>query len=489
MIQSVYINKDNIDLVDKELNKHIKNENISEINLIIENPHPKIYHFLKKINHKKINVIDLPFEVKLEVTPKCNLTCSFCYNDNAFSRENPELNTDAIKNTIDKIAKYRIAIRFSGGEPLMREDIFDLLKYAKDKGLYVMLNTNSTLIKPSNIKKFKGIVDQILIPFHSVDKKDVARKYKIVKKLREQEIYVSLNTVLTKENIANIETFYKYSKAIDAYWFLARPVPSIFNKEPIDSKDVKSIIEKLIKLNLQNNIRIDGIPFCAYDPEKVKLFSLGSTSCGIFNKIVIDPTGKVKPCYSINEDLGNIKDIDLQESWKNKFFEDIRNLTTFPDDCKTCPYLNSCLGGCRFAAKLINKDYSSMDPLANLDNIFPFISIVIPVHNKSRKLSSVIDSLLKQKYNNKRYEILIVNSILDKDNKKIIEKYNEKHNLIKHVIYEKNELNINEMIKHGSKYAKGKVIIHNDEKIIKDSLFLQKQRISIKESIHHNLNV
>jgi radical SAM protein with 4Fe4S-binding SPASM domain len=82
------------------------------------------------------------------------------------------------------------------------------------------------------------------------------------------------------------------------------------------------------------------------------------------NKLVIDPTGRIKPCYSINEELGRVGKTSIKKAWTLGLSSDIRKLKVFPKICKSCKYVYECLGGCRFAAKLVNGDYDSLDPLA-----------------------------------------------------------------------------------------------------------------------------
>ena len=122
---------------------------------------------------------DQPLEVMIEVEPRCNYDCPFCYNRNSFARKNRDINAlsaDYVKKIIDKAAEIGVGIiRFTGGEPLLRPDIFALMEYAKDKKLEVRLNTNCSLVNAANINKFKGIVDNILIPIESCSEAEEAK--------------------------------------------------------------------------------------------------------------------------------------------------------------------------------------------------------------------------------------------------------------------------------------------------------------------------
>ena len=88
-------------------------------------------------------------------TNRCNLKCSHCYRD-AGEKNEKELTTKEAKLLIDQVVKagFKIMI-FSGGEPLMRDDIFELISYASKVGLRPVLGTNGTLISEKIVKKLK----------------------------------------------------------------------------------------------------------------------------------------------------------------------------------------------------------------------------------------------------------------------------------------------------------------------------------------------
>lgn len=89
-------------------------------------------------------------------TNKCNLKCKHCYQNAGAEREE-ELSTQEAKVLIDQIteAGFKMMI-FSGGEALMRSDIFELVSYASGKGLRPVFGTNGTLLDVETVKKIKG---------------------------------------------------------------------------------------------------------------------------------------------------------------------------------------------------------------------------------------------------------------------------------------------------------------------------------------------
>ena len=92
------------------------------------------------------------------LTRTCNLKCVHCYTDSAAKRYPDELTTEQCKTVLDDLADYKVpAVLFSGGEPMVRPDLYELAAYARRRGLHVVLSTNGTLIDAAAAKKLKEL--------------------------------------------------------------------------------------------------------------------------------------------------------------------------------------------------------------------------------------------------------------------------------------------------------------------------------------------
>jgi Fe-coproporphyrin III synthase len=92
------------------------------------------------------------------LTRTCNLKCVHCYTDSAARRYPDELNTEQCKAVLDDLAEFKVpAVLFSGGEPMVRKDLFELAAHAREKGLHVVLSTNGTLIDRETAQRFKDL--------------------------------------------------------------------------------------------------------------------------------------------------------------------------------------------------------------------------------------------------------------------------------------------------------------------------------------------
>ncbi|MDO8261332.1 MAG: radical SAM protein [Candidatus Magasanikbacteria bacterium] len=302
-------------------------------------------------------IIDKPIEAMFEIEPNCNFDCSFCFNKISFAengRNIKKYSTDEARNIIKKIAEAKIEIlRFTGGEPLLRKDIFELIKYANELGLKVWLNTNGSLVDFETVEKIKGLVENVLIPIESFDsqeeeritgfKNSLEKKLEAVKLLKQAGIKTArVGTVAIPENIKNFEKLSELvlSLPIDE-WEFYYPVGGILEKEELESL-VDQILEKRKKTD-KEIIIANSIPFCEIDePQKLNLICRGALFDDGHSRLVIDPRGFVKPHYFVNKNIGEPEDI--MTAWNHEYMRALRNLEFLPEKCQECRFKFKCRG-------------------------------------------------------------------------------------------------------------------------------------------------
>jgi radical SAM protein with 4Fe4S-binding SPASM domain len=290
-----------------------------------------------------------------------------------------EMSTQQIKFIVDKISSSGVSkIRITGGEPLLRKDIFEIIKYAKTKKLFVILNTNGFLVDKRNSILIRKYVDRILISLNSYSDIKLSRmtgvKNALKKKIKSIKLLKGCNeiwlcSVATHDNIVNIEKLHKIVKRLKPdYWFILRQIPTQENTNPTKNEDVKFLVEKLFFIKRKFGILYtlgNSLPFCSYEPAKVSMIvDDGAQHVEGCSKLVIDPSGKVEIDYSIAHPVGNIFKDDILDCWNNDFAKNFRELNNVPLICKKCKYLKRCRGGSRYCARITTKKYSGLDPLA-----------------------------------------------------------------------------------------------------------------------------
>jgi len=332
---------------------------------------------------------DIPREVMIEVEPRCNFNCKFCFNKLSFAKVGRDkikpLSTEYLKEVIKKISEAGIpSIRFTGGEPLLRPDILEILKYAKSLNFSeVRLNTNASLIDQNMARRLVQFVDNFLIPLESAiarEEDEVCgsqdifdKKIKAVGYLKEAGArIVRIGTVISKEVINDLQNMEKLIESLSVdWWELYRPIPFGRDASQLEENDIKTLAQKLSRLigKRKKHYRIyHALPFCAISNlNLINGISDGAALDDGHTRFVIDPRGHAKPHYYIDENIGDPR--DPLACWQHPFMKKMRNLEFLPKECKNCIFRKKCRGGSRASAKIISGSYSASDPLARFQNI------------------------------------------------------------------------------------------------------------------------
>ena len=303
----------------------------------------KLQH-IRNLRRSWRDKVTTPEEVQVILTQRCNLNCHFCFNKDTTKKEN---NINEIKEIVRQTKELGIeAIRFTGGEPLLVKDLLESVIYAKQQGLYVIINTNGLLIDESNYKIF-DYVDDVLISLHNVE--ELNSKERAFNKLKRKNLILRGCTILLKENIKELEKFFRFFKKVKFNnYFLLRPIPNPLNKTPMETQDVQDFTKKIIQLNntyKANAYIANALPFCSYDTEKLSQICVGGKNDSGYTRITVAENGDIKPSYYSNKILGNIKTDSLKECWNNHYMKKIRNHQLVPTECKSCHHLHVCKGG------------------------------------------------------------------------------------------------------------------------------------------------
>lgn len=344
-----------------------------------------------------------PFLVVWDITYSCNLKCKHCYA-NAGKPLKDELTTEEVKNAIDKLDRASVPIiAFSGGEPLVRKDIFELTNYARNKGIYVAIATNGTLITKEKAKKMKesGVsFTQISLDGASPNVHDSFRgingvydkTIQGIKNCVREGFFVNIATTATKYNYNEIPMIIDLCDSLNVNWFmLYNFVPTgrgqYINENDLNPTEREKLLELLWqKLKKGGNVNVLStapqfsrialeaevgnpskiVPTHFANPEfSDKLVNLaefiGGCGCGRFY-CAIRANGNIEPCVFFPLKLGNIKVDDFEEFWKNnKILKELRNKDILEGNCGKCDYRYYC-GGCRARAYGYTGNYLAPDP-------------------------------------------------------------------------------------------------------------------------------
>jgi radical SAM protein with 4Fe4S-binding SPASM domain len=331
-----------------------------------------------------------PIHPVYEVTSNCNLRCLHCHARGG-EKAGKELNTKEAKGVIENLAEvpeFRTLV-FTGGEPLVRKDIFELLAFASNIGFNTVVATNATLITEEIARKLKcsgveGIAASI--DFVRPEEHDAYRGMKGAFKaaLRGIEnankvgMYIQINTTISKRNLNQLTGLLKLADRINAHVVLLyQLLPSgrgeALLNETLDTEEFSMLVNKVYEIQSEVNPVIVpiGLPeYFAYlassgrvSPKLAfKIFKGCIAGRGMF---YIKPNGDVWGCPFLPINAGNLLEKSSKEIWNGEFFNTFRDRSNLKGYCRECIFREIC-GGCRARAYAYSGDPLSSDPFCPL---------------------------------------------------------------------------------------------------------------------------
>lgn len=304
-----------------------------------------------------------------EVTAACNLCCSYCRAAAGALPDKDELTLDEARRLIDEASPLRPMLILSGGEPLMRPDVFDIVDYAISRDLRVSLATNGTLLTPDLVSRIKESgVSRVSISLDgpTPETHDVIRGQECYQRsLRGMELLrgqvdFQINVTVTRRNQDDVVPMLDLAERQGAcalhFFFL---VPTGRGKErDIISPEKQEELLKLIKDESSKRsmeIRVT----CA--PQYARMGGGGGCLAGR-SFAFISRRGEVFPCGYMPVLAGNIREKSFAEIWEDSpVFIALRD-RKLKGSCGSCRYRVAC-GGCRARAYAESGDFLNQDPL------------------------------------------------------------------------------------------------------------------------------
>jgi len=345
------------------------------------------------------------------LTDRCNLACSHCYSSSGPGRETDrELSTAEALALIDDLAAMGVPlILFSGGEPLLREDIWVLARHATEKGIKTALSTNGTLISADVARKIRE--SGIEYAGISLDGAEAAthdrfrnapgafeRSIAAFSRCRDAGVRCGVRVTLTTENCGELEALIDRAKEIGAsrfclYWLVptGRGMDT-YQRLQLGSDAVVDALDLLYRKAGETDagemefLTVDSPQDCIHllesmerdrSPDLDEARSLVASlngGCSAGDRVAnIDPQGNVYPCqFARSADflVGNIRDRPFSELWADpsntvlvRFREKPAQLT---GRCGQCGHRELCGGGCRVRAYAASGDFFAEDPFCHI---------------------------------------------------------------------------------------------------------------------------
>ena len=338
--------------------------------------------------------IKAPRIIAWEITRSCNLSCAHCRAAAEFGHYAGELSLDEMKAVIDDIVTIsNPIIILTGGEPLMRPDIWEIVDYAQEKGAMPVIGTNATLITEdiaAKMAEHKIPRISVSIDFPTAEEHDKFRgqpgcfhaSIEGIKMAKRHGVGVQINMTVTTLNHTKVEAVHDLAESlgIDAFhifmlvptgrgadlldkelppeeyervltWAYQRQKTSPLHFKPTDSPHYYRIIRQLAKAEGKKVTR-----------EEYGLDAMTRGCLGGITFSFISHTGDVQPCGYFDMQLGNVKEQPYSQIWsESTVFNDLRDYGKLKGKCGACEYKAVC-GGCRARALEITGDYLEAEP-------------------------------------------------------------------------------------------------------------------------------
>jgi radical SAM protein with 4Fe4S-binding SPASM domain len=315
------------------------------------------------------------------------------------AKGHPDFPTSEAFRVIDDIVSYaKPVVVLSGGEPLVRKDVFEIAKYGTDKGLRMCLATNGTLvneeicghIKSSGIRivslSLDGSEESVHDDFRS-QKGAFTGTINAARLFKKHGIEFIVNSSFTRRNQEEIPKVYRLAKELGATaWYMFMIVPTGRGEEIMNELISKEDYEEILDWHYQMEKDEDAMlvrPTCAphyyrvvlqqskKEGEKFKKrtlkFSTGGSKGCIAGQLIclIDVDGNVLPCSYFPKPAGNVRESSFKEIWEDsELFRNLRDFKKYKGKCGSCEFINVC-GGCRARAYSIYGDYLEEEPFCS----------------------------------------------------------------------------------------------------------------------------
>lgn len=338
---------------------------------------------------------------------RCNLTCKHCYSISADKDFPGELSTQEVYDVMDDLRDFGVPVLIlSGGEPLLRPDIFEISKRAKAKGFYVGLSSNGTLIDEHNIKQIAYVgYDYVGISIDGIKKThDMFRRrvgafdeaMRGIDLCQQHGIKVGMRFTITQDNAHELPLLLKLMDEhnIDKFYLSHLNYAGRGNKhrgDDVQHKMTRAAMDLLFdncwqhiqdgnpKEFVTGNNDADGLYFLQWAskvmPDKIeklraRLEQWGGNASGV-NIANIDNVGNVHPdTFWWNYDLGNVRHRAFSDIWQDISDPLMAGLKSQPRPlegrCGICPQQKICNGNTRVRAWQLTGNFWAEDPACYL---------------------------------------------------------------------------------------------------------------------------
>ena len=350
-----------------------------------------------------------PLALIAELTHRCPLHCVYCSNPLELAAVSSELSTAEWIDVFQQAGKLgMLHAHFTGGEPLARPDLSQLIASARGAGLYTNLITSGIGLAETRLQALVDAgLDHIQVSFQDsregaanwiAGAKAHAHKIELSRIIRRHKIAFTVNLVIHRQNIDHIEEMISFIEQLapermeiahtQYYGWALRNRAALLPTQAQLEKAVEAVASA--EERLAGRIRIDSVV-----PDYYARFPKACMGGWGRRLMLINPSGKVLPCHAAEVIPGltfeNVRQKTLASIWReSSSFQRFRGEEWMPEPCRSCDRRADDFGGCRCQALLLTGDAAATDPVCSLVPAHHIVESVLAETNSSDAVSQPV---------------------------------------------------------------------------------------------------
>ena len=324
-----------------------------------------------------------PIALIAEVTHRCPLGCVYCSNPLQLTRSKDELSTAEWQDVMAQSARLGVLhLHLTGGEPLARKDLEELVRFARSSGLYTNLITSGIGLSQRLKELVNAGLDHIQLSLQDAEEYSAdliagahahQRKLQIANRIRESGIAFTVNVVIHRQNIDHIDEIIALAESLGPQkleiahaqyygWARKNALALLPSREQV-RRSLETV--EAARVRLEGKMRIDVVV-----PDYYARYPKACMGGWGRLQMVIDPSGRALPCHAApiipEMQFENIRERTLEWIWReSSSFRKFRGEEWMPQLCRSCERRQKDFGGCRCQAMLITGNPRATDPVCH----------------------------------------------------------------------------------------------------------------------------
>jgi len=356
-------------------------------------------------------MIPNPLALIAEITHRCPLHCVYCSNPLEMAAASAELSMQQWLDILQQAGKLgMLHAHFTGGEPLARNDLTELVAGARSAGLYTNLITSGIGLSETRLKALVDAgLDHIQLSFQDsredsanwiAGAKAQAHKIELSRSIRQHKVAFTVNLVVHRQNIDHLDEMIAFLEQLEPLrmeiahtqyygWALKNRGALLPTRAQLD-KAVEAVAAA--EKRLAGRIRIDFVI-----PDYYARFPKACMGGWGRRLMLVNPAGKVLPCHAAEVIPGmvfeNVREQALEYIWQQSMsFQRFHGEEWMPEPCRSCDQRAQDFGGCRCQALLLTGNAAATDPACSLAPAHHIVEAALTEANSSEVVLRPVSS-------------------------------------------------------------------------------------------------